>query len=211
MSLKFNPLHYNNQKSLTLSRNLDPDSNFSGDSLNCVLNLNFYTENSLNNMLSNKTTNMNCLSFMHLNMRSLCRNLNQLQQLLVFLISPRHQEPCPRRQEPCPRRQEPCPRHQEPCPRHQEPCPRRQEPCPQHQEPCPQRQEPCPQRQGPCPQHQEPCPQRQEPCPQRQEPCPQRREPCPQRQEARKRPPKFLLLCNRVRSYKFDYRVSCLL
>jgi hypothetical protein len=25
------------------------------------------------------------------------------------------------------------------------------------------------------------------------------------------RPPKFLLLCNRVRSYRFDYRVSCLL
>jgi hypothetical protein len=81
LSLKFNPLHYNNQKSLTLSRNLDPDSNFSGDSLNC----DFYTENSLNNMLSNKTTNMNCLSFMHLNMRSLRRNRNQLQQLLASI------------------------------------------------------------------------------------------------------------------------------
>jgi hypothetical protein len=43
---------------------------------------------------------------------------------------------------------------------------------------------------------------------QRDEPCPQRDEPCPQREEPREKPPKFLLLCNRVRSYKFDYCVS---
>jgi hypothetical protein len=81
VNLKCNPLHFKNQKNLTLTHNIDSDSNFSNETLNC----DFYTECSLINTLSDKKTNQCCLSVMHLNIRSLGRNQDCLQNLISSL------------------------------------------------------------------------------------------------------------------------------
>ena len=82
LNLKLNPLHCNQQYTSTLTSNLDPDSNFLND-----LNCDFYTESSVNSMLrrNNQSQSDPCLSFMHLNIRSLGRNLSQLQNLLATI------------------------------------------------------------------------------------------------------------------------------
>ncbi|CAB3982666.1 Hypothetical predicted protein [Paramuricea clavata] len=84
LSLKLNPLHRNLHKNLTLSSNLDPDSNFRDEKFNC----DFFNECSLNNLLLNSSQNTNHLSFMHLNIRSLNCNLNSLQNLLARIHNP---------------------------------------------------------------------------------------------------------------------------
>ena len=85
LNLKLNPLHCNFHKNLTLSSNLDPDSNFHNEKFNC----DFFNECSLNNLLLNSSQNTShYLSFMHLNIRSLNCNLNSLQNLLARINNP---------------------------------------------------------------------------------------------------------------------------
>jgi hypothetical protein len=63
---------------LTLTRKLDPDSIFSNDTLNC----DFYNDGSLNSMLRDKIVYLLCIHFEY-SLRSLCRNLNQLQHTQI--------------------------------------------------------------------------------------------------------------------------------
>ena len=81
MNLKCNPLHLKNQKNLTLTHNIDPDSNFPNETLNC----DFHTKCSLINTLSDAQINQYYLSVMHLNICSLGRNLDCLQNLISSL------------------------------------------------------------------------------------------------------------------------------
>lgn len=79
-SLKFNPLLPGFNKSLALSSDFDPDFNFDSDAFNC----DFYTEHKINEKLSKTLpTNSNCLSFFHLNIRSLSRNFGNLTNLFA--------------------------------------------------------------------------------------------------------------------------------
>ena len=76
--LKLNPLSLDNYKGLSLSNNLDPDSNFFSDVFNC----DFYTENTFNDMLQDKFCNCENLSLIHFNIRSIGRNFENLTTLL---------------------------------------------------------------------------------------------------------------------------------
>ena len=76
--LKLNPLSSDNYKGLSLSNNLDPDSNFFSDVFNC----DFYTENTFNDMLQDHFCNCENLSLIHFNIRSIGRNFENLTTLL---------------------------------------------------------------------------------------------------------------------------------
>ena len=76
-SLKFNPslsLH----RSLALSSDLDPDLNFFYDSNES----DYYTEDQFNNQFFKKMPNTQCLSFLHLNIRNLSRNIDSLTNMM---------------------------------------------------------------------------------------------------------------------------------
>ena len=67
---------------LALSTDIDPDSNFYFDQLNCR----YFTESKFNEIMTDTrsiiSTYSNCLSFLHLNIRSLTRNIDKLE---IFL------------------------------------------------------------------------------------------------------------------------------
>jgi hypothetical protein len=71
-NLKLNPLNCNSQQLSAITQNVDPDSNLTGNVLNC----DFCTGCSLNAVLCN-ILSANCLSLMHLNHR--------LEELFVSL------------------------------------------------------------------------------------------------------------------------------
>ena len=74
-SLIFNPLLSDHNRCLALSNDLDPDCNLYSDLNTC----DYYTEYNFNNKLSKTlTANSNCLSFFHLNIRSLPRHVDNL-------------------------------------------------------------------------------------------------------------------------------------
>ena len=77
-SLKFNPslsLH----RSLALSSDLDPDLNFFYDSNES----DYYTEDQFNDQFLKKMPNTQCLSFLHLNIRNLSRNIDSLTNMMT--------------------------------------------------------------------------------------------------------------------------------
>ena len=82
-TLHFNPLLPGCGEKLALLGNIDPDSNFCFDLLNCE----YFTESKFNQMINTKSTtptnlNSNCLSLLHLNIRSLTRNIDNLDLFL---------------------------------------------------------------------------------------------------------------------------------
>ena len=79
-TLRFNPLLSGCGQRLALSTDIDPDSNFYFDQLNCR----YFTESNeiMTNTRSISSTYSNCLSFLHLNIRSLTRNIDDLE---IFL------------------------------------------------------------------------------------------------------------------------------
>ena len=80
MSLRFNPLSSNPGRSLALSPDLDSDTNFFSQQ-----NSEYYIKDQFNELLSQKLSQCPCLSFLHLNIRSLSRNLCGLTSLLSNL------------------------------------------------------------------------------------------------------------------------------
>jgi hypothetical protein len=84
-SLKYNPLitDLHNYRRLTLTNDLDPDSNFNVGSNSC----NYFVEDEFNEMMKNNVNNKNHLSLLHLNIRSLNANLEKLTDLLSNLNS----------------------------------------------------------------------------------------------------------------------------
>ena len=77
-SLKFNPLLCESYKNFSLCKDLDPDSNFYSDIDNCE----YFTEDSFNNMLSDKQNHpggygniIDYLSLLHFNIRSIDNKL----------------------------------------------------------------------------------------------------------------------------------------
>lgn len=81
-TLHFNPLLSGCGQRLALSADIDPDSNSYFDQLNCR----YFTESKFNEIMtdtrSSISTYSNCLSFLHLNIRSLTRNIDELE---IFL------------------------------------------------------------------------------------------------------------------------------
>ena len=82
-SLRFNPLLSETYKKFSLSSHHDPDANFFTELVDCE----YYTEENFNEMLHQKNILEvnNCLSLLHLNIRSLHRNLDSLTTLLKNL------------------------------------------------------------------------------------------------------------------------------
>ena len=82
-SLRFNPLLSETYKKFSLSSHHDPDANFFTELVDCE----YYTEENFNEMLHQKNISEvnNCLSLLHLNIRSLHRNLDSLTTLLKNL------------------------------------------------------------------------------------------------------------------------------
>lgn len=80
-SLNYNPLFTNTNRHLTLSGDLDPDSNFYPDS-NCC---NYYIEDQFNEMFRQRDHEGNNFSILHLNIRSLQSNFNNLTDFLSNL------------------------------------------------------------------------------------------------------------------------------
>ena len=78
-SLKFNPLLSEKHRSLALSSDLDPDLNFFYDSNES----DYYTEDQFNNQFFKKMPNTQCLSFLHLNIRNLSRNIDSLTNMMA--------------------------------------------------------------------------------------------------------------------------------
>jgi hypothetical protein len=79
--LKFNPLSFDNYKNLSLSQNIDPDSNFYSDICSC----DYYTESGLSKTIQDNCAYSEDLSFFHLNIRSLGRNFDSLTNLLLLV------------------------------------------------------------------------------------------------------------------------------
>lgn len=80
-NLKFNPLLSEKHKNFSLCKELDPDSNFFSELGNCE----YYIEDKFNDLLLQKKFDNNCLSLLHINIRSLQRNLHGLTNLLENL------------------------------------------------------------------------------------------------------------------------------
>ena len=82
-SLRFNPLLSEAYKKFSLCSHHDPDANFFTELVDCE----YYTEENFNEMLHQKNILEvnNCLSLLHLNIRSLHRNLDSLTTLLKNL------------------------------------------------------------------------------------------------------------------------------
>ena len=83
-TLHFNPLLSGCGQRLALSTDIDPDSNFDFDQLNCR----YFTESKFNEIMTDTrsiiSTYTNCLSFLHLNIRNLTRNIDELE---IFLLN----------------------------------------------------------------------------------------------------------------------------
>ena len=84
-TLHFNPLLTGYDENLALYNDLDPDSYFCFDKFNCE----YFTESNFNEALENAKTsaNLNCLTFLHLNIRSLNRNFDDLEILLSNIVN----------------------------------------------------------------------------------------------------------------------------
>ena len=84
-TLHFNPLLTGYDENLALYNDLDPDSYFCFDKFNCE----HFTESNFNEALENAKTsaNLNCLTFLHLNIRSLNRNFDDLEILLSNIVN----------------------------------------------------------------------------------------------------------------------------
>ena len=80
-SLHYNPIFCNSNVSLTQSDSLDPDINLNTGKTPC----DYFTENQFNEMLLNENYSGADFSLLHLNIRSLPRNLNSLTDLLSCL------------------------------------------------------------------------------------------------------------------------------
>ncbi|XP_028407966.1 uncharacterized protein LOC114530582 [Dendronephthya gigantea] len=83
-SLVFNPLLFDHNNNLAIWGDLDADTNFySKVSHSC----DYYTEHKLSDLLSTKVEipNNNCFSILHLNIRSLPRNLENLSNSLAII------------------------------------------------------------------------------------------------------------------------------
>ena len=80
-SLHYNPIFCNSNVSLTQSDSLDPDINLNTGKTPC----DYFTENQFNDMLLNENYSGADFSLLHLNIRSLSRNLNSLTDLLSCL------------------------------------------------------------------------------------------------------------------------------
>ena len=78
--LRFNPLLSETYKKFSLCSDQDPDANFFSELPDCE----YYIEDKFNDMLQQKNISgaNNCLSILHLNIRSLHRNLDSLTTLL---------------------------------------------------------------------------------------------------------------------------------
>ena len=78
--LRFNPLLSETYKKFSLCSDHDPDANFFSELADCE----YYIEEKFNEMLQQKNIlgANNCLSLLHLNIRSLHRNLDSLTTLL---------------------------------------------------------------------------------------------------------------------------------
>lgn len=79
-SLNFNPLCLDINNRVTLTNDLDPDSNFCLNSDHCK----YYIEDQFNDMLSKQSQHIN-FSLLNLNIRSLPRNFDNLTNLLAHL------------------------------------------------------------------------------------------------------------------------------
>lgn len=79
LSLKFNPLLSRPHRPIALSADLDPDLNFISDSKES----DYYTEDQFNDQLQKSKFNSHCLSFLHLNIRSLSRNIDNLTNMMA--------------------------------------------------------------------------------------------------------------------------------
>ena len=82
-SLRFNPLLSETYKKFSLCSDHDPDANFLSELVDCE----YYIEENFNEMLHQKNILevSNCLSLLHVNIRSLHRNLDSLTILLKNL------------------------------------------------------------------------------------------------------------------------------
>ena len=80
-SLNYDPLFSSHNLSLTRSDDIDPDVNFCSDDVHC----DYYIEDKFNEMLRNDNLCDEDFSLLHLNIRSLQRNLNSLSILLTCL------------------------------------------------------------------------------------------------------------------------------
>ena len=80
-SLNYDPLFSSHNLSLTRSDDIDPDVNFCTDDVHC----DYYIEDKFNEMLRNDNLCDEDFSLLHLNIRSLQRNLNSLSILLTCL------------------------------------------------------------------------------------------------------------------------------
>ena len=77
-SLKCNPLSLDKYTNLSLSHDINPDSNFFSDTFNCE----YYTESSLNGLIHENALNTEGLSLFHINIRSIRCNFSRLTNLL---------------------------------------------------------------------------------------------------------------------------------
>ena len=84
-TLMFNPFLPNySRRNLALSNDLDPDLNLYSDLNNC----DYFTEYNLNNKLAKTlSAKLNCLSFFHLNIRSLSRHFDNFSNVLATINS----------------------------------------------------------------------------------------------------------------------------
>ena len=80
-SLNYDPLFSSHNLSLTRSDDIDPDVNFCTDDVHC----DYYIEDKFNEMLRNDNLWDEDFSLLHLNIRSLQRNVNNLSILLTYL------------------------------------------------------------------------------------------------------------------------------
>ena len=82
-SLNYDPLFSSHNLSLTRSDDIDPDVNFGTDDVHCARD--YYIEDKFNEMLRNDNLWDEDFSLLHLNIRSLQRNVNNLSILLTYL------------------------------------------------------------------------------------------------------------------------------
>ena len=81
-TLSFNPLQLNSKNHLTLTRNIDPDDTFQQLNSSCE----YYIEDQFKEMLVKKCRTANTkLSVLHLNIRSINKNLSELTDFLQVL------------------------------------------------------------------------------------------------------------------------------
>ena len=97
-SLNYDPLISSHNLSLTRSDDTDPDVNFCTDDVHC----DYYIEDKFNEMLRNDNLCDEDFSLLHLNIRSLQRNLNSLS-IQCFLMTSRRPYWCPKtmKRRPC--------------------------------------------------------------------------------------------------------------